>query len=271
MSTPTVNPMALPGTWDRVAEAYEAYITPTFLPFAADALRLAAPRRDATILDVAAGPGTLSLLAAPRVARVHALDFAPAMVARLQAAAASSGLTNVSAEQGDACALPYADAAFDAAFCMFGLMFVPDRARALIELRRVLRPGGRLVVTTWPPMARMPLFHEVMGVLRRHVPGLPPDDGRAPLGELDELSDALAAAGFRDITVSHAAHVLPYTGDPVGTWEVMTRSNAPVAMMREALPAELWARISEDVVAMLTERFVGAVDLPLVANLGVGS
>lgn len=270
MSHPPVNPMALPSTWDRVAEAYEAYITPTFLPFAADALRLAALRRDATILDVAAGPGTLSLLAAPSVGRVHALDFAPAMVARLRAALRSGGIPNVVAEQGDACALPYADASFDAAFCLFGLMFVPDRARALEELRRVLRPGGRVVVTTWPPMARMPLFHEVMGVLRRHVPSLPPDDGRAPLGELDELHAALTAAGFRDIVVSQVAHVLPYTGDPVATWETMTRTNAPVALLRESLPAALWARVTEDVITVLSERFDGPAELPLVANVGVG-
>lgn len=72
------------------------------------------------------------------------------------------------------------------------------------------------------------------------------------------------------MTVSHVAHVLPYSGDPVATWDMMTRSNAPIALLHQGLPAELWARITEDVVTMLAQRFDGATELPLVANLGVG-
>lgn len=272
MSTPPMsNPMALPDTWNHVSEAYEATITPTFLPFAAEALRRAAVGPDARILDVAAGPGTLSLLAAPTVAHVTALDFAPAMVARLRAAAARGGHTNVHVDEGDAAALPYADKSFDAVFCMFGLMFVPDRAAALRELRRVLRPGGTAVVTTWPPMRRMPMFDEIMGVLRRHVPGMPPDDGRAPMGELDEVRAELLAAGFGEVSAEHVTHVLPYDGDPVATWEGMTRSNAPIALLRRNLPPAVWSVVTEEAHAVLRARFGEApLSIPLVANLGAG-
>lgn len=267
----SLNPMARPDTWDDVAAAYQASFAPTFLPFAEDALRRAAPGPDAAILDVAAGPGTLSLLAAPMVGHVTALDFSPAMVARLREAAVRGGHTNVRVDQGDAAALPYKSARFDAVFCLFGLMFVPDRARALGELRRVLGPGGRTVVTTWPPNRCMPMFDVISGVLRRHVPSLPADDGRAPMGTLDEVRGELEAAGFRGVRAEQITHDLLYNGDPVTTWAGMERGNAPIALLRRSLPPELWDIVTRDAHDALRTRFgESPISIPLVANLGVG-
>jgi ubiquinone/menaquinone biosynthesis C-methylase UbiE len=106
-------------------------------------MRIVTLDRSARVLDVAAGPGTLTFLAAPRVARVSAIDFSPTMIEELRARAGREGVGNVDAQVMDAQALTFADSTFDAAFCLFAFMFFPDRARAFREMLRVLRPGGK--------------------------------------------------------------------------------------------------------------------------------
>src|SRR5690606_24130990 len=109
--------------------------------FAADALALAELNPQDTLVDVAAGPGSLALQAAGQVARVDALDFSTEMLNLLRQRTRS--IANIHAIEGDGQALPYDNEQFDAAFSLFGLMFFPDRARGFSELYRVLKPGGR--------------------------------------------------------------------------------------------------------------------------------
>src|SRR5699024_11098930 len=94
------------------------------------------------VLDVACGPGTLTLLAAAAGATVTALDFSSPMIAQLRTRAAALDLASaVEVHEGGGQRLPFASAVFDAAFSMFGLMFFPDRHAGLRELARVLKPG----------------------------------------------------------------------------------------------------------------------------------
>ncbi|MCC6216285.1 MAG: bifunctional demethylmenaquinone methyltransferase/2-methoxy-6-polyprenyl-1,4-benzoquinol methylase UbiE [Polyangiaceae bacterium] len=103
----------------------------------------------ATVLDVATGTGDLALEIARRhpSARVVGLDPSRGMleVARAKLATRAEG-ARIELVEGDAQSLPFPDAAFDAATVAFGIRNVPDRPRALAELRRVVRPGGRLAV-----------------------------------------------------------------------------------------------------------------------------
>src|SRR3954469_11684124 len=120
--------------WELVAPAYDAELVPYFTLYARDALARIAPPRGARIADVAAGPGTLSLLAAAGGARVSAIDISPRMVEALRARAAAAGLAAaVDARVGDGQRLPFDSGAYDAAFSMFGLMFFRDRAAGLGE------------------------------------------------------------------------------------------------------------------------------------------
>jgi ubiquinone/menaquinone biosynthesis C-methylase UbiE len=105
-----------------------------------------APRAGETVLEVGPGTGHYTLDVASAVGRLHIFDLQPEMLEHTLRRAREAGVDNVEPRQGDARRLPYADARFDAAYLVAVLGEIPDQEAALRELRRVVRPGGRLVV-----------------------------------------------------------------------------------------------------------------------------
>lgn len=220
--------LVTPDAWDRVGQGYTSRFTPTLAAYARTALSLVEPAADAHILDVAAGPGTLALLAAPGVRRVSALDFSPGMIDRLRRDAAARGLTNVEAVVGDGQALPYADASFDAAFSMFGLIFFPDRGRGLRELLRVLRPGARALVGSWAPMDPSSPPVILFELFREALPESPLTFPRLPLADAESMRRELGEAGFERIQISLVAH--EFTAPSAEAfWQVQVEANVLVA------------------------------------------
>jgi len=263
------SPLADPAPWNLVDEWYAEFGVHHMTAYARDAITLAAPSADARVLDVAAGPGTLSLLVAPEVAHVAALDFAPAMIDRLRQRADRAGLV-VDARVGDGQQLPWSDAEFDCAFSMFGLIFFPDTARGLRELFRVLRPGGRAVVGSWIPFDASHRLTALFAAVRAAMPELPLGRGTAPLGHPDELAAALRDAGFRDVRVVPSTHEFVFA-DVDALWTMQVRGNAPIALLRRDLAPERWHSFERDVVARLREVFgAGEVRYAQTALLGLG-
>ncbi len=215
-----------PGTtsdgWDAYVEVYDRILAPFFRHYAADALRLAGVKRGDRILDVAAGPGTLTLLAARMGCEVVATDFAPAMIAQLRAHVATEHLTHVTAEVMDGQALALPPAAFDAAFSMFGLIFFPDRAAGFRELHRVLRAGGVAAVASWN---RAPATTALAEAVKRALPARPAS-APSPSGSLADLhvfESEMCAAGFVQVEVHSITHTWePSTPELV--WEFMSRN-----------------------------------------------
>jgi SAM-dependent methyltransferase len=126
---------------------------------------VATVRSGQCVLDVACGTGVLACEAAGRVApdgHVSGLDRNPGMleIARRKE-------PTIDWREGLAESLPFADAAFDAVLCQFGLMFFDDRAKALAEMWRVLQPGGRLAVATYAVADRSPGYAAMIGLLDR--------------------------------------------------------------------------------------------------------
>jgi ubiquinone/menaquinone biosynthesis C-methylase UbiE len=104
------------------------------------------PQSGETALEVGPGTGYYTLSVARTVARLHVFDLQQDMLDHTMRRAAAAGIANIEPRRGDARSLPYDDASFDAAYLVTVLGEIPDQDAALRELRRVLRPGGRLVV-----------------------------------------------------------------------------------------------------------------------------
>ena len=254
------SPLARPETWDAVATGYVGDLVPLFEAYARDALRLAGLPDGARVLDVAAGPGTLALLAAERGAAVAALDFSARMVEALETRAADRGL-DVEAVRGDGQALPFADGTFDRAFSMFGLIFFPDPGAGLREARRVLRPGGRLAISAWAPLDGVPLLRTCFGAIGRRLPDLPFGEGEAPFGRPEQLVEALGGAGFEGVEVHTVVHETEATSTG-SFWTVNERSSAPLVALRGALGEGEWADLREEVVGTI-ERELGPGPYPM--------
>jgi SAM-dependent methyltransferase len=263
------NPLATAGPWNGVSAAYTAELLPQFERFSRDALALNRLPASPRIVDIACGPGTLAILAAREGASVSAVDISRAMIASLRRRAGEGAVVAVSAQVGDAQALPFADDTFDAAFCMFGLIFVPDRAAGFREMRRVLRPGCPAVVGSWAP-ATGP-FAALSDAIRISLPDLPLPEKDAPLSDPRAFQEELSAAGFREARIHTVTHTFP-ARSPAEFWAVVQRTTAPVALLRARLGEESWPGVAR----AIFERFHGAVgDGPLehvaTAHLGLGT
>lgn len=242
MTAPGKSPLASPTPWDLVADDYAAELLPQFERYAEDALRLSGVGPGARVLDVACGPGTVALLAAKRAERVDAIDFSPRMVARARARAEAAGVTNVEIAVGDGHALAFPDRAFDAAFSMFGLIFFPERARALAELVRVLRPGGSATISSWLPLDGVPVMGALFGKLAELLPHLGFGNHRAPLGDAGEFQAELEAAGFARVQVERVVHASDAPSLDA-LWGTLERTMAPLVLLRESLGTERWADV----------------------------
>ena len=269
MSTPS--PLSVPLPWDLVASGYAAEASAVMTPFSARAIALSKLDPSARVLDVAAGPGTLVLQIASRVAEVTAVDFSAEMNERLRAEVQQRGLSNVRVLQADGQALPLSDASFDAGFSMFGWMFFPDRARGLAELHRVLRPGASLVVSSWAPLERSPLMAAMFGAVQAAdetfvLPRYDPDSLENP----ERLASELRDGGFTDVAVEDQTVQLTFD-DADALWARMTRSSAPLVSLRRRLGEAVWAERSERARAYLARELGhGVVVLSTTAWLGLG-
>lgn len=268
-NAPQGSPMASPEPWDLVADGYAEELLPLGEHFAGIALDLAGLSAPAHIVDVATGPGTLALLAAQRGLTVSALDFSEAMIAHLRRRADEAALDVHDVRVGDGQALPWDDDSFDGAFSMAGLIFFPDRDAGFRELRRVLRPGRRAVVSSNAELP--PPFLAVLEAISRLLPDLPISGGKMPLADADEFAAEMAAAGFGQVRIETVRQTI-VNASVDAFWDKLQRSAAPLVLLRKRLGDERWAELSADVLARLRgSHGDGPVDELYVAHLGVGS
>jgi len=194
--------------WQGAAEAWHRWI-PVVRRWAGPVTELMLERIGLTpglrVLDVAAGDGDQSLMAAERVGPtgfVLSTDIAPNLVALAAGEARARGVTHLDARVMDAENLTLEDGAFDVVVSRFGLFFLPDLPRALSEIRRVLKPDGRLGAIVFSTPERSPFFSVPIAVIRRRaqLPVPPPGQpGPFSLGGPGVLAAALTQAKFREV------------------------------------------------------------------------
>lgn len=199
---------AAAGGWSHGADERVQYLAPVTEMM----LDLGAVGPGLRVLDVAAGTGEQTLQAARRVGptgRVVATDISEQMLGIAADAARRDGLLNVETRVMDARHLSFESDAFDAAISRLALMLIPERALALAEVRRVLRPGRRLAAIVLSSAESNPLTHLPMEIARRYTgrpSGAQADPGFFALGEPRQLQNAFMQAGFQDISVHVVSH-----------------------------------------------------------------
>jgi SAM-dependent methyltransferase len=169
--------------------------TPTAVfttPVAAHLVRFAGIRAGELVLDVGTGTGVVAVTAARTGARVSALDLTPELLVEARENGRISGHPEIVWQEGDAEALPYPDAAFDVVVSQFGHMFAPRPEVAVAEIRRVLKPTGRVAFATWPPEH---LVGRMFALISRNSPPPPPGVAPPPLwGNPAVINERLAGA-----------------------------------------------------------------------------
>jgi SAM-dependent methyltransferase len=146
-------------------------------PVAGHLVRFAQLAPGETVLDVGTGTGVVAITAARAGATVTGLDLTPALLELARENARVSRHEDIVWTEGDAEQLPYPDASFDVVLSQFGHMFAPRAEVAIAEMRRVLKPGGRIAFATWPPEHFVGRMFAFVG---RHSPPLPPGASPPP-------------------------------------------------------------------------------------------
>ncbi|MBH0778940.1 class I SAM-dependent methyltransferase [Nocardia bovistercoris] len=266
----SANPLTVAEPWDLVAESYAEFGPAVMRPFSSHALEVAGPAPDARIVDIAAGTGILSLLAARQVASVHAIDLSEGMLERLREAARQAGIDNIETECGDGQALPFESNRFDAAFSMFGLIFFPDRTAGFAEMFRVLRPGGLAVVSSWAPMVESPLMMTMFAAGAAADPDLQePQPDFLGLENPDVFATEMRAAGFAGVTIQrHTASIHFDSVDEI--WASMIVGSAMMQWIRRQEGERRWAARTAAMRGYLDANFRPGVGLSTTALLGIG-
>src|SRR5438445_7565135 len=188
--------------WAEVREPLERQLAPLGRRF----LAALAPHPDESILDVGCGGGETALDLARAVApdgTVVGVDLSAAVLAFAERAAKGSG--RVRFVQADAQLFPFEPASFDAAFSRFGVMFFADPTAAFINIRRSLKPNGRLAFVCWRALEENALDILPLSAASAHLPPQPAHDPDAPgpfaFANGDRVRGILETAGFSEIEI----------------------------------------------------------------------
>lgn len=237
--------------WDLAAADYEALWQAQLAPAHQALMALAAPRPGEQVLDVACGTGLVALAAAQAVGpqgRVLGTDLSDHMVDAARERAAQRGLGQLGFARMDAEQLALPDGSFDLALCALGLMYVPEPAQALREMRRVLRPGGRVALAVWGERARCGwsvLFPIVDAEVRSEVCPL-----FFHLGQQDALARLCAEEGFERVVQQRIASTLSYADGAQACGAAF--AGGPVALA--------WSRFGSETRRRVQERYLAAIE-----------
>jgi SAM-dependent methyltransferase len=242
-------------------EIYAEHLVPAvFAPWAPVLLDAAAVGIGHTVLDLACGTGVVAAAAAERVGpsgAVTGVDINPGMIA---VAARTQG---VRWAQADAARLPFPDGGFDRVLCQAGLQFVPDRLGALREMRRVLRPGGRVALLVWRALHHSSGFAALADALQAVVGPEAAAVMRAPFVFADDprpLVTLLDSAGFGDVDVQARAGTVRF-----GSVEAFVRCQRAAS----PLAAHVDVRHEPDLIAYVAARAPAV--FPIEAAIVTGS
>jgi ubiquinone/menaquinone biosynthesis C-methylase UbiE len=260
-----------------IAPGYDELGTPTDMWLGNEALERVGLRRGMRFLDVAGGNGALIIPAARLGAHVSATDLSPATIERIRKRVRAEGLGSPESGVMGGNALEFDDDTFDIAASQYGAMCLQDRPRALKEMTRVTRPGGRVALIVHGSPRQVESLGFFVAAIHAVIPGLAwsPDDP-VPMAfqaaERHVLLSALAGAGLKDITVETVIQEMRFESGR-HLWHRVIHSHPAVMELVSGLPEEQEALVQEVLGGMLRERAAGDgfAILTDASHIGIGT
>lgn len=232
---------------------YERFFVPAIgAPLATDLISHAALRQGERVLDVACGTGIVARLASQEVGvtgSVAGLDINPAMLAVAQSAT-PPGMPIVWHE-ASAEAMPFPEASFDVVLCQMGLQFMPEKEAALREMRRLLVPGGRLILNVPGPTPR--LFTILSEALARHIGAEAAGfvNHVFSLHDTAQIQDLVNGVGFNDVYVQSDTRLLHLPAPEEFLWQYV--QSTPLAAAVAQVDDERRGSLEREVIAKWQE------------------
>jgi ubiquinone/menaquinone biosynthesis C-methylase UbiE len=213
------------------------------------------------VLDVGCGTGASALPAAQAVGSqgsVLGVDLAARLLERARRKATAWGLTNAEFRLADMTALGYPDGHFDAVVSVFSIFFVPDMEGLVRELWRMVRPGGKLAVTTWGPRMFEPAYSRWLAAIKEERPDLHSAfNPWARITDVESMRRLFRDGGVADVEVTAEDGIQPLRS-PDDWWLVALGSGLRWTI--EQMGQEAAARVRADNVRWLTERNVNSIE-----------
>jgi ubiquinone/menaquinone biosynthesis C-methylase UbiE len=223
----------------KIAETYEKYLAPVFFISTSKDLVSHLTGNPLNILEIAAGTGqvTRNIIKNFPEAMITATDVNPGMLDVAKKIVHSENITWMVA---DACELQFEDNSFDAVICQFGVMFFPDKQKAMNEAFRVLKPGGQIVFNTWDSLENNLICKIPDDVVNRVFENDPPPFYKIPFSMYDpaEIETLLKNAGFKNIKVENKK-IEGYSESPDNAVTAFTEGNPIYLQILERDPAIL--------------------------------
>ena len=240
----------------NAAELYERYLVPAITGvWAADLVRRAGLQLGERVLDAACGTGIVARLAAEQVGAqgaVVGLDLNTAMLAVARTLPSPAGAP-ITWTEASVLAMPFPDASFNVVLCQLGLQFFPERPQTLREMRRVLIPGGRLLLSVFGPLAHNPAPQALAEALDRHFGPHASAIKRAE-HDLDDpaaLADLVVGAGFAEVSIETTTQQIRFPSPR--EYVRIQFAATPLATLMKEMSSDQQAALAEAVIADVSE------------------
>ena len=249
-------------SWNKFSAGWKKWdeLTMDFLkPMGLEIIDSIKPTGNQLILDIAAGTGEPGLTIASMLegGKVVITDIAEDMLAIAREHAATRGIHNIETKTCDVCELPIPDNSFDAISCRFGFMFFPDMQLAANEMRRVLKPCGRIATSVWNIPEKNFWVTATMGTINRNMELPPPPPGAPGMFRCCKpglMKEIFEKAGFKNITEKEVPTQLR-SGTIDRYWNMMTEIGAPIVAALSKADDNLRQKIKNEVFELVSQKY----------------